>query len=86
MEETPEQENERLLGPYRAERDAAAHRCLSALLDGRHAEAITLLNDYQLLALTVESGETICGWFDAGVADEHIEVTFTDDGRPPAAG
>lgn len=72
MEETPEQETSRLLAPYIAERDAAAHRCLSALLDGRHAESIRLLQEYQVTCLQFDAAATVCGWFDDGTADEHI--------------
>lgn len=64
MEETPEEETARLLRPYIAERDAAAQRCLSALLDGRHSDSIRLLSEYQLLVVAVEASEQICSWFD----------------------
>lgn len=79
MEETPEQETERLLAPYIAARNAAAHEVLHTLLDGRHAEAITLLADYQVAAMAVDGAATVCGWFDDGVADQHITITHTDD-------
>lgn len=79
MDETPEQETERLLAPYIAARNAAAHECLSALLDGRHAESIRLLSSYQVAAMAVDGAETVCGWFDDGVADQHITITHTDD-------
>lgn len=86
MEETPEQETSRLLAPYIAERDAAAHRCLSALLEGRHAEAIRLLSEYQVHCMAVDGAETVCGWFDAGVEGEHITIVNTDpDDDSPAA-
>ena len=74
MAETPEQENERLLRPYREARDRAAHYALSALLDGRHEVAAELVNAYQLAVMAVESAETICGWFDSGTEGEHIVI------------
>ena len=85
MEETPEQENERLLAPYIAQRNAAAQECLSALLDGRHAEAIRLLSTYQVAAMAVDGAETICEWFDTGTVDEHVTIIHTDTPDDPAA-
>lgn len=84
MEETPEQETARLLAPYYAARDAAAHAVLDALLTGAHRHAIDLLNDYQLLVLAAQSAETVCGWFDDGTAAEHIEIhDMPDLGNTP---
>jgi len=85
MEETPEEETARELAPYYAARDAAAQECLSALLDGRHAEAIDLLSAYQVAVVAVDAAETICGWFDDGVADEHITIIHTDAAADPEA-
>lgn len=86
MEETPEQETSRLLAPYIAERNAAAQECLSALLDGRHAESTRLLSIYQVACMAVDAAETVCEWFDAGVEDEHVTVEHTDSqDDPPAA-
>lgn len=84
MEETPEQENARLLAPYIEARNAAAAAVLKALLDGRHSAATALLVDYQMAVLHVESAQTVCGWFDDGTVDEHVTIEFTED--PPAAG
>jgi hypothetical protein len=84
MEETPDEETARLLAPYIAERDAAAHRCLRALLDGQHAESQALLTDYQILCLAAESAMAICGWFDAGTAAQHIDVQYVDGPPAPA--
>lgn len=85
MEETPEQETSRLMAPYIAERNAAAHECLSALLDGRHAESIRLLSTYQVKCLAVDGAATVCGWFDDGVAEDHISVEYVDGPDEPPA-
>jgi len=85
MEETPEEETARELAPYYAARDAAAQECLSALLDGRHAESIRLLSAYQVAVVALDAAETICGWFDDGVADEHVTIIHTDTPGDPGA-
>lgn len=64
MDETPEEETARLLAPYIAARNAAAHECLDALLDGRHEDAGHLLADYQLTVLAAEAAYQVCAWFD----------------------
>lgn len=85
MDETPDEETARLLAPYIVARNEAAHECLSALLDGRHAEAIDLLATYQVTAMAVDGAMTVCGWFDDGVADQHITVEHTNDVGDPGA-
>jgi hypothetical protein len=74
MKETPEEETARLMARYIEARNAAAHECLAALLDGRHEGASELLRDYQMLAMACESAYQICSWFDNGTAAEHIDI------------
>lgn len=78
MEETPDQETARLLQPYLADRDRLAHETLSALLSGRHEEAMATLQDYQLADLACRGAEEVCRWFDDGVEAEHITIEYTD--------
>jgi hypothetical protein len=73
MTETPEQENERLLAPYIAARNAAAQDCLSALLEGRHARSIELLSEYQLTVVALEAARQVCSWFDDATVADHME-------------
>jgi hypothetical protein len=79
MDETPDQENARLLRPYLDARAAAAQDVLSAVLDGRYEESQQLLVEYQMLDLAVRSAEEICKWFDDGTVAEHVEIHHWPD-------
>lgn len=80
MEETPEEETARLVKPYRDAVLIKSDEVISALLQGRHADAAKLMEERAIAVFAWETAKGICDAYDAG------NVTIIDTPDENAAG